>query len=248
MKALIIDNESNIRSALKQLLAVNCAEVLTVAEADGVSSGLAAISALKPDLVFLDVEMDDGTGIELLQKLGHISFQLIFITAHNKYAIDAFRFSAIDFLLKPIDAEELRNAVQKAAGNHQNNQLKEQIAVLQDSLQVVLKKNKKLVLKDSASIYFVQIDDIIRCESESQYTEFFLVDGSRIVISKSLKEYEEMLEPFGFIRPHHSHLINLNKIVRFDKNDGGHLLMQNNHQVPVSQRKKTQILQILENL
>lgn len=118
---------------------------------------------------------------------------------------------------------------------------------MQDSLDKITYKDKKIVLKDSNSFYFIDVKDIIRCESDGQYTEFFIENNKRIIISKSLKEYEEMLEPYGFIRPHHSHIINSNKILRFDKSEGGTLVMQNNDEIPVSHRKKTQILQILDS-
>ena len=217
-------------------------------EASGVASGLNAIETYQPDIVFLDVEMDDGTGLDLLRKLGNYNFQLIFITAHNKYAVDAFKFSAIDFLLKPIDADDLMTSVGKALRQLKNRDLKEQILVLNESMNKISMEHKKIVLKDKDSIYFVKVNDIIRCHAEGPYTEFFITAGQRITISKNLKEYEEMLEPFGFIRAHHSHLINIRKITRFDKTDGCTLIMENNDEVPVSQRKKEHLLEIIRQI
>jgi two-component system, LytTR family, response regulator len=248
MKILVVDNETNIREGIVQLIKNFCPFEAQLFEANGVVTGLKSIAEINPDLLFLDVELDDGTGMDLLSKLNEINFHVIFVTAHNKYAIDAFRFSAIDFLLKPIAPDELIEAFDKVNKHIKNNFLQDQLQVMQDSLNKITHKEKKIVLKDSNSIYFVNVNDIIRCESDGQYTEFWIENTKRIVISKSLKEYEEMLEPYGFIRPHHSHLINTNKILRFDKVDGGSLIMQNNDEIPVSHRKKTQILHILDSL
>jgi two-component system, LytTR family, response regulator len=248
MKILVIDNETNIREGIVQLIKNFCPFEAQLFEANGVVTGLKSIAEVNPDLLFLDVELDDGTGMDLLSKLSIINFQVIFVTAHNKYAIDAFRFSAIDFLLKPIDSEELIAAFDRVIKHIKNSFLQDQFQVMQESLTKITLKEKKIVLKDSNSIYFVNVTDIIRCESDGQYTEFYIENTKKIVISKSLKEYEEMLESYGFIRPHHSHLININKILRFDKGDGGTLVMQNNDEIPVSHRKKAQILQILDSL
>lgn len=248
MKVLIIDNEAPILAGLRIQLETYCPEMTALQEATGVATGLQAIENFQPDIVFLDVEMDDGTGFDLLKQLGSYNFQLIFITAHNKYAVDAFRFSAIDFLLKPIDTDDLLSSLEKAISNLKNKNLKEQIQVLNESLNAISLEHKKIVLKDKDSIYFIKVNDIIRCHAEGPYTEFFVTGGQRITISKNLKEYEEMLEPFGFIRAHHSHLINIRKIIRFDKTDGCNLIMENNDEVPVSQRKKEHLLEIIAAL
>lgn len=248
MKILIIDNEAPIRAGLRMQLETYVPEMEDLQEATGVATGLIAIETYQPDIVFLDVEMDDGTGLDLLRKLGNYNFQLIFITAHNKYAVDAFKFSAIDFLLKPIDADDLMTSVGKALRQLKNRDLKEQILVLNESMNKISMEHKKIVLKDKDSIYFVKVNDIIRCHAEGPYTEFFITAGQRITISKNLKEYEEMLEPFGFIRAHHSHLINIRKITRFDKTDGCTLIMENNDEVPVSQRKKEHLLEIIRQI
>lgn len=248
MKVLIIDNEAPIRAGLKLQLENYFQEMESLQEATGVASGLNAIESFQPDIVFLDVEMDDGTGIDLLKKLGNYDFQLIFITAHNKYAVDAFKFSAIDFLLKPIDTDDLIASLAKAVSQHKNKDLKAQIQVLNESMNAISHEHKKIVLKDKDSIYFVKVNDIIRCHAEGPYTEFFIAGGQKITISKTLKEYEEMLEPFGFIRAHHSHLINIRKIIRFDKTDGCNLIMENNDEVPVSQRKKEHLIDYISHL
>lgn len=249
MKVLIIDNEAPIRAGLRMQLETYCPEIETIEEATGVVTGLKAIDNFQPEIVFLDVEMDDGTGLDLLKQLGNnFHFQLIFITAHNKYAVDAFKFSAIDFLLKPIDTDDLIASVNKAISQYKNKDLQTQIQVLNESMNAISLEHKKIVLKDKDSIYFVKVNDIIRCHAEGPYTEFFITDGKKITISKNLKEYEEMLEPFGFIRAHHSHLINIRKITRFDKTDGCNLIMENNDEVPVSQRKKEHLLEMIAQI
>lgn len=248
MRVLLIDNEKNIRDGIVQMLQNYCTEVTEIFEANGVQSGLTAIKKNPPDIVLLDVEMDDGTGMDLLSQLQEINFELIFITAYNKYAVDAFKFSAIDFLAKPILPEDLTAAINKAA-NHKNSlALSKQLKILENNLTRLNLREKKIVLKDSNSIYFVDIASIIRCQSDGQYTEFYLDNDKKVVVSRPLKEYEELLTPFGFIRPHHSHLININKILRFDKTDGGNLILQNSVEIPVSQRKKSAVLELLENL
>ena len=248
MNVLIIDNEINIREGLKHMIAVFCPFVISCIEADGVQSGIKKIEEEHPDVVFLDVELDDGTGMDLLSQLGSVNFALIFITAHDKYAVDAFKFSAIDFLLKPIDSDDLIIALNKVKDQQKNKLLNQQLKVMQESLNKITYKEKRIVLKDSSSIYFINVIDIIRCESSGQYTEFYVEGMKKIVISKSLKEYEELLTLYGFIRPHHSHLINTNKILRFDKVNGGILIMQNLDEIPVSHRKKPQILNVLDGL
>lgn len=248
MKVLVIDNEDNIRENVVNMITTFCPSLTELHEANGVTSGINKITEVEPDVVVLDVELDDGTGMDLLSKLHAINFQVIFITAHNKYAIDAFRFSAIDFLLKPINPDELIEAFEKVKQQVKNKFLSEQLLIMQQTLNKITSKEKKIVLKDSSSVYFVNVNDIIRCESDGQYTEFYVENSKKIVISKSLKEYEELLEPFGFVRPHHSHLININKILRFDKGEGGSLIMDNQDEIPVSFRKKAHILQLLEQL
>lgn len=200
---------------------------------------------MQPDIVFTDVEMDDGTGMDMLSKLGDIKFQVIFITAHNKYAIDAFRFSAIDFLTKPINPDELAKSVQKAESNIKNKLFLEQVAVMNEKN--LTKAEKKIVLKELDAIHIIKVKDLICCEASGIYTTFFIDNNKQIVVSKNLKEYEEILEPYDFLRVHNSFLINANKIEKFEKNDGGFLIMEGGQRVPVSQRKKDVVISFLKN-
>lgn len=248
MKALIIDNEEPIRNALIELLSTLCPQITSIQQANGVASGLEAIREFEPDMVFLDVEMDDGTGFDLISRLTNVSFELVFITAHNKYAVDAFRLSAIDFLLKPFSGSEIVRSVERVSKQIKAKDILRQLQVLQESLGTIKSADKKIVLRDSDSFHFINVGDIIRCEADGAYTRFYIIGMKEILISKGLKEYEDMLGPFNFIRVHHSHLVNLKQIVRFDKADGGALIMSNQDNVPVSQRKRETLLEALNQI
>lgn len=251
MKALIIDNDSSIREGLNSLLKKLCPQITEVNEATGVENGIRSILEMKPDVIFLDVEMDDGTGFDLLQKIGSYDFQLIFITAHNKYAVDAFKLSAIDFLLKPIDPMELVVSVNKASTQLKNKDLESQIKLLQESLQNqsnVKSQEKKIALNDGNCIYYIKVSDIIYCKADGSYSVFYLINGRKIMVSKLLKEYEDLLTDFDFLRTHHSYLVNKKKATKFDKTDGGQLILEEGYYVPVSARKKEQVLDILSRI
>lgn len=230
------------------LIKAFCPKVSHIEETDSVAATLRKLVTYRPDILFLDMELGDGTGLDILAKAGLIDYPVIFITAHDKYAIEAFRYSAIDFLLKPVDPEMLVNAIHKAETKIDALTLTCQLSVLKEYIASLPVTEKKIVLKDSDNIFFVRISDIVRCESDGSYTTFYLVTGEKIVISKTIKEYDLLLEKFGFIRAHQSHLVNISKVRRFDKSDGGMLILDNGHSVPVSQRKRESILNILKNL
>lgn len=246
MKALIVDNEEHLRKALSELLKEFCPEVRTIETATGVQEGLQKIKSYHPDIVLLDVEMDDGTGFDLMKQIQDPSFQLVFVTAHNQYAIEAFQFSAIDYLLKPVDPDALQNSIQKAQRNLRNSSLQQQVQVLLQQLAGIQNQEKKIVLKDLDNTYFIRVADILYCEAEGTYTKFFIAGAEPILVSRHLKEYETVLEPIGFIRTHHSFLANPAKIKLYDKTDGGSLILEGGYTVPVSQRKKEWVLSILE--
>jgi two-component system LytT family response regulator len=248
MKILVIDNDLKIRTGLVQMLGSLSVQNIEIAEASGVVEGVSSIAQFNPDLVFLDVEMDDGTGFDLLRKLDHFNFQLVFITAHNKYAVDAFKFSALDYLLKPINPEELAEVIDKAQSRIKQNKLQEQLEILTAQLGKQSSAERKIALRDSESVYIVRVADILHCKAEGSYTRIFFTNQSPILLSRSLKDFEEMLSPFQFIRCHHSHLISANAIVRFDKSDGGTLQLTDGTEIPVSFRKKEHIIDFLNRL
>jgi two-component system LytT family response regulator len=223
-----------------------CSNITAIKTANSVKTGIDAINSFEPDIVLLDVEMEDGTGFDLMQRIPNPQFQLIFITAHDKYAIDAFRFSAIDYLLKPVDPDLLQKAISKASNKQLSNNLQQQVQVLLQQLNGMHLHDRKIVLKDIDNTYFIKIQDILYCEAEGTYTKFFIQNSGSILVSKNLKEYEAILEPMGFIRTHHSYLANPDKIVRYEKSDGGALILEGGYAIPISQRKKDTVMEILE--
>lgn len=248
MRILLIDNEEVIRTTLKEMVEEIGNGLFNISEANGVKTGIEKISSFNPDVVLLDVEMNDGTGFDLLKQISNPSFKLIFTTAHNQYAIQAFKFSAIDYLLKPVDPIELNNALLKAKENISGNALQNQLAVLLQQISGKPEIEKQIVLKDIDKTYFIKMNDILYCEAEGSYTKFYLSNGEPIFVSRNLRSYEELLAPAGFIRTHHSCLVNPTKIKIYDrKTDSGTLILEGGHSIPVSQRKKDFVIQFLEN-
>lgn len=250
MKTLIIDNEPHVLNALVELIQAFCSEVSSLETADSVKTGIEAIKNFQPDILLLDVELDDGTGFDILNHIMSsattVPFQLIFTTAHDKYAIKAFQFCALDYLLKPVDPDLLQKSILRAVQNIRQNDLQMQLQILMQQMSTKKDIDRKIVLKDSNSTYFIKVDDILFCEAEGTYTKFQTTKGDSILISKNLKEYETLLEPLGFIRPHHSFLVNMGKVKMYEKKDGGFLVLENDSLIPISQRKKDVVLKLLE--
>ncbi len=245
MKAVIIDNETKVREALKKLLATYCPSVECIGEANGCVSGRTLIEDQTPDLIFLDVEMDDGLGVDLVKSYPSMKGSVIFITAHDKYAVDAFKCSALDFLLKPIDPEDLIVSVEKARIQNETFNLQQKIEVLESHLSKD-KGGAKIVLSDSESIHLIKMNQILWCCAEGSYTKFMLEDGAEILVSRNLKSYEDILDSRDFVRIHHSYLVNINHIKRFERSEGGMLVMNNGGILPVSVRKKDNLMQVLK--
>ena len=244
LKTLLIDDEKQSRNALRADIARYCPELTIVGEGDSVESGLELMDEHEPDLVFLDINLGDGLGFEVLERAAWKRAEVIFVTAYDQYAIRAFRFSAIDFLLKPADSDDLVTAVGKVL--KKTGIQVPQLTVLKESMQART-AGKKLVLREQDVIHVVRVSTIIYCQAMNIYTRFFLEDGQEIIISKNLKEYEQLLEPHDFLRVHHSYLINMNHILRFDKTEDTAVLT-GGHQVPVSQRKREAMLAWLKTL
>lgn len=249
VKAVIIDDEKKSRQALTGLLERYCHNVIILGEAEGVRSGIEMIKSTNPDVIFLDIQMQDGSGFRLLQSFEKIDFEIVFTTAFDQYAIKAIRFSALDYLLKPIVPQELIEAVRKVEDLKMARQqnIQENINVLLENIQNPA-ESRKIILSTAEKIHVVDVDDIIRCESDNYYTKFFFLDGSRLLISKTLKENESLLRGHHFIRSHKSHLVNTKYIRGFVKSDGGYILMSDNSKVPVSRRRKELIMETLNNL
>lgn len=247
IRAIIIDDIDAIRQKNSAVIKAHCPNVAIIAEADSVKSGQEAIRQYLPDLVFLDVEMADGTGFDLLQGLMPINFKVIFITAYQEFAIKAFRFSAIDFLLKPIDPDDLVEAVRKAEETMSKDLLEMQFNTLFSNMERA-KNNQKLILKTAERIYSVNVQDIIRCESEKNYSTFYLLNGQKLLVSTTLKEYETMLVPMGFFRSHQSHLINMFYFDHYLKGDNNTIVLKDKTAIPLAIRKKEEFLNLLKTL
>jgi two-component system LytT family response regulator len=244
MNAIIIDDEASVRNSIQALLAENFTDINILCTAGSVEEGFSAVSNHKPDLVFLDIEMPDGTGFDLLRRFPKIPFKVIFVTGHQEYAINAIKVSALDYILKPVDNDELIKAVKKASQiiNQEEQHLKFQ--ALKENLQS-RKVLKRIILHTSHQLQLVSVSDIIRAEADSNYTFFCLSDRKRILVSRTIKEFENLLSGSGMIRVHQSHLVNINYIDRFFKKDGGYLLLKDGTKIPVSPNLKKQVLQTL---
>ncbi len=247
-RTIIIDDEIKARETIVEMMKIYCKNVIIVAQAQDVKSGISAIKQYKPDLILLDIKLPDGSGFDLLKKLDIIDFKIIFITAYEQYAIKAFRFSALDYLLKPIDPEELINAVEKVDKSIGNDNLNLKLDAFLSNIPNISKEVKKIVLKTSDNIYLVDVQDIIRCESDRNYTMFYLVNGEKIIVSRTLKEFDELLNKYNFFRVHQSHIINLRYVVRYEKRNKNCVVMKDNSKIPVSFRKKNELLKIFKTL
>lgn len=246
MKVIIIDDEPRSRKSLVNMLKLCPVATHIAAEAGEVESGYHAIQKHNPELVLLDINLPDGSGFDLLRKLDKINFKIIFITAYEEFAIQAFRFSAIDYLLKPVDPSKLVDAVEKVQQMVDQENVSLKLNALFANLENSNPGNKKLVLKTSENIYLVSTCDIIRCEADAGYSRFYLMNGKKIFVSKSMKDFEELLSGFGFYRIHQSHLINLKYIDHYSKISGGSVVMKDESFLPVSRRKKESFLKLLD--
>lgn len=247
IRSLIIDDVEKARVALKSDLADYCPQIQVTGEADGVESGLRMISETSPQLIFLDIRMGDGSGFDLLERLQDKKVQVIFTTAYDEYAIKAFKFSAVDYLLKPVDPEDLIAAVKKVS-EHTESPAPFPLEVLMQNLKKIKDPDKKIALASSDKIIVVSLKDVVRCEAHGNYTLFFLSDKRQILVTRTMKDYEEMLEEYDFLRVHHSHLINLNFLKEYVKIDGTYAVMADGAEVPVSVRKRDRLLGRLGNL
>jgi two-component system, LytTR family, response regulator len=247
ISAVIIDDELNARKALLNLIELYCPEVNVVGEAIDVAGGLHAISTLNPQLVFLDIKMPDGTGFDLLKRIDHSQFKVVFVTAYDQFAIHAIKMSAVDYLLKPINPKELQESVKKVLEMSMlDDNMKVKLAVLEENLLLSQHQNRKIILNTSSNLHVVSINNIIRCEADENYTRVVTTDEQSIMVSKTLKEFDDLLSPFGFCRVHQSHLVNLQMIISYEKGNSGMILMKNKDKIPVSGRRKEFFIRALE--
>lgn len=248
IKALIVEDEIKSRETLIGLLRKYCPSVMVLAEAGTYREGIELFKEHKPDVVFLDIQMPGGSGFKLLEELKDNSFEVIFTTAFDQFAIKAIKYSALDYLLKPIIPQELIDAIKKVEKRKYAGNSNRSIEVLLDNVNDPVQDPHKIVLATSEKLHVIDVNDIIRCESDNYYTHFYFIDGSKLLVSKTLKENEELLSDHNFIRPHKSHLINVKHIKSFIRQEGGYIIMTDDSQVPVSRRKKEKIMEILLSL
>lgn len=239
MRTIIIDDEKKNITHLKGLLTSHCKQVEIIGEAANVAEGLEMIADLNPELVFLDIQMPGKSGFDMLAALGEYSFEVIFVTGYDQYGIQAVKFSALDYLLKPVAIAELVKAIAKATLMNQKKQTHEQITNLLSVLNNTQKQSHRIALPLMKELRFVNPDDIIRCESANNYTHFYLQGGEKLLLSKGIYEYDEMLKDYDFIRCHQSHLVNRKLIKSLVKDDTiFELLMTDGSRIPVSRLKK----------
>jgi two-component system LytT family response regulator len=245
MKAILIDDEKNALEILEWQLENYCPQVQIAAICNTADHGIAAIRRHDPQLVFLDIEMPIKNGFEVLQEFPDAKFEVIFTTAYNQFALKAFRFAAFDYLLKPIDADDLVKAVQRYERKLVHNSFKEQMDILMQQYRQPDILPEKVSFTTQQAIHFIKPETILYCESDSNYSTLFFIDGTRLVISKTLKDVEETLAQYYFLRIHHSFLINLKEVGRYIKTEGGAIEMSNGAQLPISRQKKEEVMKLL---
>jgi two-component system LytT family response regulator len=248
IKAVIIDDEPAMQEVNSQLLSEYFPDIKLAGTANSIESSIDLIKKNNPDLVLLDIELTDGTGFQLLERLKPYKFKVVFITGYDSFAIKAIRFSALDYILKPINETEFQQAIQRAVTLIKTNEnaQQQQVDVLMESFKKET-QNKKLVLRTFDSLHIIDIGDIYFCQSDNSYTTFHFKENEQIIVSKSLKDYENLLADYGFFRPHQSFLVNLNHIKKVDKTDGGFIIMKNKKEIPVSLRQMKNLINLLDN-
>ena len=246
IKAIVIDDEQHCIDMLVKMLSTSQNGILeVVATARSIEEGLRVIADFKPDLIFLDVQIHSRTGFELLKKLPEIDFAIIFTTAYEKFAIQAIKFSALDYLLKPIDEEDLNAAVLKLTNEKSKQMAAHRIDTLLENIQKTDQGPKKIIVPTVRGFEILEIADIVRCESDINYTTIYLRERQKLVVAKTLKEFEELLSHYHFFRVHNSHLVNLLYVKSYNKGKGGTVKLTDGTEIAVSSRRKDDFLKSL---
>ncbi len=248
MKVVIIDDEEFARRNISLIIHEYFPQIEIVGEADSVSSGIQEITTKNPDLIFLDVDIKGGTGFDIIQKINYESLKIIFITAFSEYALRAIKFSAFDYILKPFKSSEIIQTINKILEEEIDKNYIEKFDAIFSNINSESNIPKKIALKTMEKIFIINVQDIIYCESENNYTNFFLTNGKSILVSKPIKKYDEILSEVGFMRVHQSFLVNMNHLKEYDKSDGGFLIMINGKNIPVSTRQKVLLLKFFDSL
>ncbi len=248
VKAIIVDDEISAQNVIENILKSQFPEISVVGKAGTVKDAIETIEANTPELLFLDIDLPDGKGFDILQQIDFKKYKVIFITAYQEYAIQAIKFSAFDYILKPVNPAELIASVKNVLEEQTTNDYDKKLQAFLSNLNNPAREEKRLALKTLEKIHIVDVKEIIRCQADNVYTTFFTSNSEKIVVSKSIKFYDEILTPYGFMRTHQSHLINLKYISCYNKHDGGMLVMSDGSNVPVSNNKKPLLLEYLESL
>lgn len=248
IRVIVIDDEKRMAGSIARMIEENCSGFSIAGIAHSVKTAVELINKHKPDLITLDINLPDGSGFDVLKQVEERDFKIIFITAYEAHALKAIKFSALDYLLKPLDELEFTDALQKVKSAHKAEKNRVVLDAFLAGLNGKPKDQKKIVLKTVDDIHLVKIEDILRCESDGSYTTFYLTNKRTLLVSRNLKEFEDLLVEYGFFRVHHSHLINLNCIERFHKADGGLVHMTDQSEIPVSVRRKERLLKVFSQL
>ncbi|MDD7913901.1 LytR/AlgR family response regulator transcription factor [Polaribacter ponticola] len=246
LTSIVVDDIPDALEMLCNDIQKNHPEIDIIGKASSVIEAAKLLQQQEPDIIFLDIMLGDGTGFDLLEIVPNLKSKIIFVTASDEYAIKAFKFAAIDYILKPYSYNDLADSISKAKKQITPN--KEQLTVLQESINKSITNNQKISLHTSEKIFVFELINIIRCKSDNNYTTFYLENGQKILVSKTLKYYADLLKEHQFIRVHQSHLINIRFIKEFVKSDGGYIILKNNSNIPVSVRKKNIVIEMLNNL
>jgi two-component system LytT family response regulator len=241
LKAILVDDELSSLQNLQQKLTEFCPDVQVTATAQKPEDAILLIRQHKPDVIFLDIEMPRMNGFRMLDELGDVDFDIIFTTAYNHYAVDAIRISAFDYLMKPIAIKDLQSAVERLARQRQSH-TKDKLDVLRQSLSPGKSQDEKIAVPTNEGLEFILIKNILHIESNSNYSRLFLLEGKSLLVTKLLKEFEDLLVPYQFFRVHNSHLINLKYIKKYIRGEGGQVIMQNGDVIDVSRRRKDEFL------
>ena len=243
IKALIIDDEKSSRDTLRGFVQNYCEDIEIIDEAESAEQGIEQIKKLKPNLIFLDIELPLGSGFDLLEACKHANFEVIFTTAHDQYALQAIKVCALDYLLKPISAIDLKIAVSKISQRGLTGATRPQFGAFVENISNLNKQLSNIVLPTLDGFLVVKISDIIRCEADKNYTFFIFTNNKKVLVSKTLKEFEELLHNMDFIRIHQSHLVNASHIQRYIKGSGGYVKMSDDSIIEVSRRKKELLME-----
>ena len=245
IRSVLIDDEIDSIRVLERMLTSYCPEVTIVGKADGVEIGMHVIQSTKPDLVFLDIEMTHGNAFDLLNQLQPIDFQVIFVTAFDNYALRAFKYSAVDYLLKPVDIGDLQSALERVMQKTQGKTFLTQMETLLYNVETFQLTLQKMAVPTLTGLVFIPIKDIMRFEAQGSYTTIFLTNGEQIIATRNIKEYEDLLPPAIFCRVHNSHIINLHKIQKYHKGRGGYVVMEDGNTIEVASRRREEFLRRL---